>query len=304
MEQFCQYYFNQKRSKIISEKTLLEHKNYVKNKLNDIILNSCVYEGDDNINNFNSDIINYLISLDKNEPIDLVKLKPIYENIRSDDEGIGTEVYQKNNITLIKSYWFGANHNDITIEKLQNLINSFYNSLSNPRTWKDILLAFQYYIVFEKIHPFPDYNGRIGRLIFLEHPFEYINFPVSNALNKLCISQDDLFNTTLKTYYYKNNELYYYKNNEKYIYKKYNFNESDLETLTDKQLIKINEIIVKSILINLFEKKYVESLKQYFKYVKFTPDNFIIDYENLEIFYENWRYKNKFNIEYFYNKFP
>ena len=63
--------------------------------MNDIILNSCVYEGDDNINNFNSDIINYLISLDKNEPIDLVKLKPIYENIRSDDEGIGTEVYQK-----------------------------------------------------------------------------------------------------------------------------------------------------------------------------------------------------------------
>lgn len=58
MEQFCQYYFNQKRSKIISEKTLLEHKNHVKNKLNDIILNSCIYEGDDNINNFNSDIIN------------------------------------------------------------------------------------------------------------------------------------------------------------------------------------------------------------------------------------------------------
>ena len=159
---------------------------------------------------------------------------------------------KKNNITLIKSYWFEANHNDITIEKLQNLINSFYNSLLNSRTWKDILLAFQYYIVFEKIHPFPDYNGRIGRLIFLEHPFEYINFPVSNALNKLCISQDDLFNTTLKTYYYKNNKLYYYKNNEKFIYSKYNFNESDLETLTDKQLIKINEIIVKSILINLF----------------------------------------------------
>ena len=107
----------------------------------------------------------------------------------------------------------------------------------------------------------------------------------------------------MKTYYYKNNKLYYYKNNEKFIYSKYNFNESDLETLTDKQLIKINEIIVKSILINLFEKKYVESLKQYFKYVKFTPNNFIIDYENLEIFYENWRYKNKFNIEYFYNKF-
>ena len=127
------------------------------------------------------DVFNYLNKLDFHEPPDLYTLN----KLMGINNGLRTEnVYVSvNNIMLdandrhFKCNHIGMNPNDLKqIENsnyLQNMINEFYENLNEDITLDDIIEGFYCYIKFELIHPFDDGNGRLGRLIFLEHPFNY-----------------------------------------------------------------------------------------------------------------------------------
>ena len=159
---------------------------------------------------------------------------------------------------------------------LQNMIDDFYNSLDEDITLDDIVKGFYYYIKFELIHPFEDGNGRLGRLIFLEHPFNNNMFPFSEMLEKLSINQQSLlFKCCRLQYDGKNKQTY---SADKYL-------ECE-KRIDDKTKLNILKIIYKVVCYKQFyniDKKYADRIITIMKtktnklYSKFKEN---INYEN------------------------
>ena len=74
---------------------------------------------------------------------------------------------------------------------LQELVNWYYNINCDNHLHK--IIGFACYLLYEKIHPHYDGNGRMGRLLFLENVYNKCFVPISHKLRKHRKLHDNLF---------------------------------------------------------------------------------------------------------------
>ena len=234
------------------------------------------------------DVFNYLNSLDFHEPPDLYKLN----KLMGINNGLRTEpIYVSvNNVMLdatdrhFKCNHLGMDPKDLQkIENdnyLQNMLDEFYKYFDENITLDDIIKDFYCYIKFELIHPFEDGNGRLGRLIFLEHPFNNNMFPFSEMLEKLSINQQSLLFKCCRLQYDG-------KNKQKYNVKDYLECEKRID---DKTKLNILKIIYKVVCYKQFyniDKKYADRIITIMKaktnklYNKFEENENCYDYDTI-----------------------
>lgn len=179
--------------------------------------NSIKYENDIIDEKRLSRIVSYSRSLNNNPPDlrTIFKLfKPNLDIIRTEDIFISSNLnFNRNfNVNLV-----GMNWKDIDLNKIQEIINKYYENLNLEDGFKN-------YIMFELIHPFLDGNGRIGRFIFLEHPLKlYFSNCLNNKRNK------KLHNRLFSMYFpkirlcYRDSVLMDWKTRKRFVYKDWNF---------------------------------------------------------------------------------
>lgn len=239
-----------------------------------------------------TNLFNYLSSLNFHEPPNLKKICDIVkinDGIRTEQIYINSnDVFLDANDEHFKSKHIGMDFKDLRILErenyFQNMIDEFYKSLNDEITLYDLIKAFKTYITFELIHPFIDGNGRIGRIIFLEHPFNYNMFPFSEILDKLSINQESLL--------FKYNVLEYNgKDRQKYTIRNYLNWENRLND-NEKKILEMNiyKIIYKVIVYKLFSninEKYEYRIKAILNtrieniYDKFRNDKNCYSYDEI-----------------------
>ncbi|KAA6391147.1 MAG: hypothetical protein EZS28_013330 [Streblomastix strix] len=126
----------------------------------------------DNIN----DAIDYL----KNNEVPLID--ELYQSLFKRETFRHCSVYvsDKNNSKIISAANVGIQHENIDPNELQQLVNFAYGYSGQNKVW----VMFACYLLYERIHPHEDGNGRMGRLLFLENIYELTDtyIPLSTAL--------------------------------------------------------------------------------------------------------------------------
>lgn len=235
----------------------LKNDKYILKYFNEELLASYLLEHEEFNKNNIRPLYDYLVNLGTNEPPNLINVYKLMFNdvyVRKDDVVLGRK-FNKYGV-LIKAEHIGISFKDINDElfgTLQNEINEFYKRLNNKINLNTLIRAFELYIKFERIHIFKDGNGRIGRLLFLEHPFKYCLFPYSKILKTLgCQKYNDII-------FNKYNLKY-----EKGIIEMYDKNEYLNFKIDSETEFEISKIIYKFIvyrnLMNI-NKKYIPCIK-------------------------------------------
>lgn len=112
----------------------------------------------------------------------MFKNKEVFRKNTDDYNGfIG--VLKHNNSKELSFYNIGIDPQYIESEKLQEMVNYIYTYKNNEYVYLHEIISFICYLLYERIHPHPDGNGRIGRLLFIENVFNLEYFPLSKILN-------------------------------------------------------------------------------------------------------------------------
>lgn len=186
-------------------------------KMFNCLKNSILYENDIVDENQLKKIVEY-----SNKLTNVPDLRKVFQ-LFSKNEVIKREgdIFVSSNMNFSKNFnanLVGMNHKMIDLNKIQEMINKYYENLN-------IEDGFKYYIIFELIHPFNDYNGRIGRFMFLEHPLKlYLsNVLINNKHNKKLHNRLFSIYSSKIRLYYNNGVLFEYKTKKPYVYKNFEY---------------------------------------------------------------------------------
>ncbi|KAA6331876.1 MAG: hypothetical protein EZS28_053338, partial [Streblomastix strix] len=130
-----------------------------------------------------------ILSKDKiNDAIEYLKntkvpqIEGLYEALFKRETFRHCSVYvsDKNNSKIISAANVGIQHENIDPNDLQQLVDFAYE-YDQPNK---IMVLFACYLLYERIHPHEDGNGRMGRLLFLENIYQLTGsyVPLSTAL--------------------------------------------------------------------------------------------------------------------------
>ncbi|KAA6366347.1 MAG: hypothetical protein EZS28_038127 [Streblomastix strix] len=137
--------------------------------LKQCILNSNFIEQDFIPNETVNEAVQYI--LDSNQPNIDELYRLLFPKRQHVFRQCNVYVSGKNNSKVISADNIGIRHELIDPHYLQELVNKA-NQTNDPIT------KFKYYLIYQRIHPHEDGNGRIGRLLFLE----IYNIPLSTTL--------------------------------------------------------------------------------------------------------------------------
>lgn len=107
---------------------------------------------------------------------------PSVKPIRDTFCGVGSSIYNSSGMMDYDNIGCSPDDTIEAVDRLQHLVDQYY-SLSNDNIIKPIV-GFVMYLIYERIHPHEDGNGRMGRYLFFENSaLDESLFPFSTLLN-------------------------------------------------------------------------------------------------------------------------
>ena len=103
--------------------------------------------------------------------------------IRTDPVIVCGNVFYGTNSMRVDALHVGANYKQIKLDILQSFVDDYYK-FDFENEVQRLFAGYVLYLLYERVHPHSDGNGRIGRYLFLENPKLPQMIPLSIALNK------------------------------------------------------------------------------------------------------------------------